>query len=95
MIAQNISKIYIRLKAMGMARSKRAFSRHWLKKGRSYIRNLEYTGRLTVPPEVIETLRSRLLEVAKIAPAELATELNELVASLDRDCEVARVLGWA
>jgi hypothetical protein len=94
MIAQNISKIYYKLKAMGLTRSKRSFSRHFLQKGKCYLRNVEQSDRLTVPLKVLQTLRSRLAEIAKLTPSGISKDLEEVVAGLDRDCRVAKLLGW-
>lgn len=94
MIAQNISEIYYTLRAMGLTRSKRSFSRQFLQKGRCYLRNVEQSDRLTVPRTVVRTLRSNLAEVAKLTPPGITNDLEEVMAALDRDCRVAELLGW-
>jgi hypothetical protein len=93
MIAANLTRTYHMLRAMGLVRNKADFSR-LLGKGPRYLKNVEQRGQLTVPLNVIQTLQGRLAQVAKFSPQRIRQQIEEAIAGLDRDCQVAQALGW-
>lgn len=93
MIAANLTRTYHMLRAMGLVRNKADFSRLLGKRPR-YMKNVEQRGQLTVPLNVIQTLRGRLEQIAKFSPHSIKHQLAKMIADLDRDCQVAQALGW-
>lgn len=94
MIAANLSEIYRQLRQMGAVRSKRDFSENFLGRNRSYLKNLEARSPLTVRPAVTQALRARLAEIEKFSPPAVAEVLRGIIARIDQDCRVAKLLGW-
>jgi hypothetical protein len=94
MIAANLSEIYRQLRQMGVVRSKRDFSANLLGRNRAYLKNLEARCPLTVRPIVIQTLRARLAEIKKFCPPEIRAQIAGVIARIDQDCRVAKLLGW-
>lgn len=83
------------LRALGLVRSKRDYSRRWLGRGPTYLRDYEHrTGRemLHVAQKTVVTLRSRLCAVAACVPHQFALEILDIVDRIDRDCQTAKVL---
>lgn len=94
MIASNLSEIYRQLRRIGAVRSKRDFSMNFLGRNRAYLKNLEARSPLTVRPTVIRTLRARLAEIEKFSPPGISEALRGIIAGIDQDCRVAKLLGW-
>src|SRR4051794_12762558 len=92
MIGQNLISMYHQLRELGLVGSKRSFSRDWLGRGKTYLRDYECRGdRITarVPQKTVSLLRARLCAVAERVPAGIAEELGYLVLSLDQSVDVA------
>jgi hypothetical protein len=92
----NLKKIYSTLRAIGLIRSKRQFSRDWLNRGWSYLRDIETRHRddLQVAPKTVAILRARVSAVARLTPPRLRSELEAVVASIDSAMQTVRMLGY-
>ena len=96
MLGRCLGIIYLSLREMGLVRSKRAFSRTYLSRGWSYMRDLEHRGRqdAKVPAATIRALRGRLKAVARLLPPSLKVEVERVIAVIDRDAEIADLLDY-
>lgn len=97
MFVDNLLKNYERLRAMGLARSKRDYARRWLGRGPTYIRDFENRGREggLVNLVTADRLRARLVAVAAKSPTGVAEDIMLLVAEVDRDTHIACTMaGW-
>jgi hypothetical protein len=95
MIAFRLLATYERLRQIGLVRSKRHFARHWLGRGKTYLRDYEYKiGRnaVRVPARTVEKLYARISAVAARVPARIASDLHEVMREIERDTRVANVL---
>ena len=96
MRGHNLEIIYAKLSALGLVRSKRHFSRDFLGRGWSYLRDFEQRDRsdVRVPLRTVSTLRARLHAVARLVPPGIRSRLDEVVAAIDRDTRIADLLGY-
>lgn len=94
MDAMNLLTVYDRMRHLGMVATKREFSRDWLGKSWSYLRDFTEDDRLhaTVPHGVVMRLRERLAAVADRTPAGAAREIRSVVETIDRASMVHRLL---
>ncbi|SFT21959.1 hypothetical protein SAMN04487845_1267 [Methylobacterium sp. yr668] len=85
---------YWTLRSLGLVRSKRDFATRWLKRGGTYLRDIEFRDRgwRTVNPGTSALLRVNLIGVAKRSPPYVAAEIGQMLAAMDRDEIVARAL---
>ncbi|KQQ09566.1 hypothetical protein ASF56_24950 [Methylobacterium sp. Leaf122] len=92
----NLKSIYLILLAMGLVRSKRQFSREWLLRGWSYLREFDQRDRdeVRVPAKTVAVLRARLRAVARLTPGGVRTDLEQVIAVIDRDTHVADLLSY-
>jgi hypothetical protein len=81
----NLLTVYDRMRNLGMVGNKREFSRLWLGKGRTYLRDYIEDDRLhaTVPHHIVTGLRERLTAVAARTPAGAAREIMSVVETID------------
>ncbi|WP_238178649.1 hypothetical protein, partial [Methylobacterium dankookense] len=77
MLGFNLIQTYAILQTMGVVRSKRQFSREWLKRGWSYLRDIEQRDRgdIRIPAKTVLALRARVSAVARLTPPQLRSEL--------------------
>jgi hypothetical protein len=82
----NLLTVYDRMRHLGMVATKREFSRDWLGKSWSYLRDFVEDDRLyaTVPYSVVTRLRERLAAVARLTPAGVARDIKAMVEAIDR-----------
>jgi len=92
----NLRMIYNTLQAMGLVRSKRQYSRDYLGRGWSYLREFEQRDRddVRVSATTITTLQIRLRAVARYVPPTIAAEINQVIAAIERDSRIADMLGY-
>lgn len=95
MLGSNLKSTYTVLVELGLVRSKRQFSRDYLARGWSYLREYEQRDRdaVAVSESTVLVLRTRLNMVARLVPPGIAAEIGEVIKTIDRDAHVARVLG--
>ncbi|MXQ10951.1 DUF6626 family protein [Microvirga makkahensis] len=94
MLARNLMNAYKMMRALGLVRSKRDYSRRWLGRGQTYLRDYELRGRdfVQVPAATVTRLRSRLRAVADRVPAGIRTEIEAVIATIDQGTAVADLL---
>ena len=92
----NLKCLYRDLLAMGLVRSKSQFSREYLLRGWSYLREFECRDRdeVRVPARTVAALRARLRAVALLTPGGIRAELEQVIAGIDRDTRVTDLLGY-
>lgn len=75
-------------------RSKNDFATRWLRRGKTYLRDIEFRGRgwRLVSSVTTARLRANLINVAKRSPACVAAEIMQVLAAMDRDAAVERTL---
>ena len=96
MHGQNLKTVYSNLSLMGLLRSKRQFSRDFLGRGWTYLRDFEQRDRddVRVPAKTVTALRARLHAVARLVPPGVRCRLDEVIAAIDRDTRIADLLGY-
>ena len=95
MLGYSLKSTYERMRELGLTKSTCDFSRRWLRRGATYLRDYEHRDQramMRVPPKTIATLRERLLEVAARVPGSIADEIRSVVDGIDRDCRVGDLL---
>lgn len=94
MYGAQLLRHYWTLRSLGLVRSKRDFATRWLKRGGTYLRDIEFRDRgwRTVNPGTSALLRVNLIGVAKRSPPYVAAEIGQMLAAMDRDEIVARAL---
>lgn len=95
MYGTQLLRHYWILRDIGLARSKRDFATRWLRRGGTYLRDIEFRDRgwRPVSPVTTARLRAGLISVAKRSPIAVADEIAQVLAAIDRDEAVARALG--
>lgn len=96
MLGRNLLVTYRRMVGVGLARSGRDFSKRWLGRGKTYVRDFEHrAGRdnVVVPDRTVLFLRDRLCRVAAKLPAPLASEIRAIVAEIDHARAIAAFVG--
>lgn len=95
MYGHQLLMTFERIQAIGLTDSWQSFSVRWCGRGedlcRDYARRDGATAR--VSPSTVMRLRSRLAEAANLLPADLAAEVREIDAGIERDLRVADLLG--
>lgn len=96
MLGFKLIKIYYNMSDMGLVRSKRHFSREYLLRGWSYLREFECRDRhsVRVPEKTVAALRARLRAIAHYTSGSVRLELEQLIAAINRDTRVADLLGY-
>ena len=91
-----LRKVYNALSTMGLVRNKRQFSREFLGRGWSYLRDVEQRDRddVRIPPKTIMVLQTRLRAVARFVSPQIATEIEQVIATIERDSQIADLLGY-
>lgn len=96
MLGFQLKAVFSDLMCLGVVRSKRHFSRTYLGRGWSYLRDIEQRKRdeFRVPPATVRLLRARLQALIGFLPAGIAREIEQVVAKIDQHTSVADVLGY-
>ncbi|UYW29505.1 hypothetical protein OKC48_13675 [Methylorubrum extorquens] len=91
---QQIERYYLRLREMGLVRSRRDYGRRWLRRASTYMHDLRGKKRewALVRPDTTAHLRERLTAVADLLPPGLAAEVRAVVSDIDRDVTVVGLL---
>lgn len=94
MYGHQLFSIFERISALDIVDSQKDFSTRWCGKSQDLIRDYHRRGgaNARVKPSVVARVRERLAEVARLLP-ELADEVREIDASIERDIRVADLLG--
>lgn len=89
-----IERYYLRLREMGLVRSRRDYGRRWLRRASTYMHDLRGKKRewALVRPDTMAHLRERLAAVADLLPSRLAAEVRAVVSDIDRDATVVGLL---
>lgn len=95
MLGCNLKRTYETLVKMGLVRSKRQFSRDYLARGWSYLREYEQRNRdeVVVSKSTVLALRTRLNIVIRLVPPGIAAEIDQVIRAIDRDAHVTTLLG--
>ncbi|PXW67127.1 hypothetical protein [Methylobacterium sp. B4] len=99
MYGHQLIATFERIRALGLTDSAQSFSTRWCGRGEDLLR--DYTRRdgatARVSSETVGRIRARLAEAAKLLPADVAAQVYEIDASIERDLYVADLLGrrWA
>lgn len=95
MYGYQLIRTYEAVRALGLTESRKAFSLRWCGKGedllRDYARREGATAR--VDPRTVARIRERLAEAARLLSPDLAAQLREIDAGIERDLYVADLLG--
>jgi hypothetical protein len=95
MYGHQLIATFERVQALGLTDSKKSFSTRWCGKGEDLLR--DYTRRdgatARVSPCTVARLRERLAEAAGLLPADLAAQVRDIDAAIERDLRVADLLG--
>ena len=96
MLGFHIKETYSVLLDLGLVRSKRHFSRAYLGRGWSYVRDIEQRDRneFRLPPATIRLLRARLQALTSFLPVGIAGEIERVVAKIDQHTDVSDMLGY-
>lgn len=98
MFAYNITTVYADLLEIGLVRNKRQFSTDILRRGRTYLRDLERADRdrsaVRIPSKTVMALRVRLRTIERFASPGVQAEIRRVLADIDRDVRVADMLGY-
>lgn len=92
MIGRNLSVIYTMMHAACLVRSKRDFSRRWLGRGKTFLKDFEQRPERhfrRVSPRSIARLRARLLRIAAISPRSLRPDIEKIIREIDSSCAFA------
>jgi hypothetical protein len=94
MLDRNLTNSYKMMFNLGLVRSKRDYSRRWLGRGQTYLRDFELRDRdfVRVPPITVTRLRTRLRAVADRVPKGLRTEIEAVIDAIDQGVAVANLL---
>lgn len=94
MLARNLMNAYQMMLGLGLVRSKRDYSRRWLGRGPTYLRDYELRGRdfVPVPAVTVARLRTRLRAVADRVPPGIRMEIEAVIATIDQGTAVAVLL---
>lgn len=89
-----ILRVYERLKALGLTRSRAHFSAIYCDRDEGYMRDLVRRDGPTslVSSRTVRTIRIRLAEAAALLPAELAEDVRAIDDAIVRDQRVAQLL---
>src|SRR4051794_6342380 len=90
MLGFNLITTYRKMRELGLVRSKRDYC-HWLDRGKTYLRDIEFKGRdgVRIPMVTVMKLRARLRSVADRVPSTIRMEINTVIASIDQGVEIA------
>ena len=85
---------YEKMRDLGLVRSKRDYSRRWLGRGETYLRDLQFKGRdgAIIPASTVTALRMRLKCVSQQAPTGVKLEIDAVIASIDQGIRIADLL---
>lgn len=94
MYGHQLVALFERIHAAGLSESRKQFSLEWCGRGEDLLRDYERREGATarVSATTIMRVRARLAEVVRLMP-ELATEVREIEAAIERDQYVAGLLG--
>lgn len=94
MLARNLTYAYQMMFNLGLVRSKRDYSRRWLGRGQTYLRDFELRSRgfVKVPTSTVTRLRTRLRAVADRVPAGIRMEIEAVIDTIDQGTAVADLL---
>ncbi len=94
MLGRNLSDVYKVMRDAGFVGSKRQFSRRWLGRGKTYLRDYENPERLDlrVSDKTVAALRGRLLAVAALSSKPVADRIDRIVADIDSACRVSEFI---
>jgi hypothetical protein len=94
MLACSLTNAYQIMLKLGLVRSKRDYSRRWLGRGQTYLRDYELRGRdfVQVPTITVTRLRTRLRAVADRVPAGIRMEIEAVIDTIDQGTAVADLL---
>lgn len=89
-----IERYYLRLRRMGLVRSRRDFARRWLQRASTYMHDLRGKDRewALVSPSTMAHLYERLTAIADLLPPGIAAEVRAVVTDIDRDAAVVGLL---
>lgn len=95
MYGSQLLNTFERIQALGLTDSWKSFSIRWCGKGEDLLRDYARRGGATarVSPRTVVRLRERLAEAASLLPADLAAQVQEIDAGIERDLRVADLLG--
>ena len=96
MTGNSLVYVFQALFCAGVVRSKRDFSRRFLGRGVTYLRDFEQRERMgvRVPPRTVVTLHRRLEAIVRLLPPEPAHELLQVLGRIERDCRIVTDLGY-
>lgn len=96
MLGFQLKNTFKSLFKLGLVRSKRHFSRTYLGRGWSYLRDIEQRERdgFRVPPATVSLLRARLQALASFLPSRAAAEIERVIAEIDQHTAVTDTLGY-
>jgi hypothetical protein len=95
MTGRGLLKTYLKLREIGITRSKRDFSTRWLGHGKTYLRDFEFRdGRegVLVPSNTVARLQARLRALADRMPAALSADIEAVISGIDRAVAVTDLL---
>lgn len=95
MYGHQLLRTYEAVHALGLIESQMAFSIRWCGKGEDLLRDYGRRDGATarVDPRTVALIRERLAEAASLSPADLAAQLRDIDAGIQRDLHVADLLG--
>lgn len=92
MYGRSLVPVFEALRCLGLVESERGFGR-WIGRGPDYLRDHRRAGgQRRVSSMTISRLRRQLVEVSHRTPPGLASEIETIIAALDRDLTIARML---
>lgn len=94
LFAYHVEKVYLRLRGLGLVRSQREFCRRWLGRAETMLRDMIVMRRWDriVRQDAVDRLRDRLIVLSTIVPNGVAREVLDVVAEIDRDLAIVRML---
>ncbi len=98
MLAYNMITVYADLFEMGLVRNKREFSRRYLKRGQTYLRDLERVDRdrsaVRIPASTVTALRGQLSAIERFGSRRVQAEIKSILVKIDEGVRVADLLGY-
>ena len=94
MYGHQIEKLYFRLRALGLVKSKRHYGKVWLGCAQTMMHDMQAMKRLNsvVRRVAVDHLRASLDALASIVPLRVAHELEAVIDEIDRDVRIAAQL---
>lgn len=96
MLGLHLRMTFRDLSNLGLVRSKRHFSRTYLGRGWSYLRDIEQRDRdeFRVPPATVSLLRARLQALVNLLSPEAADQIKRVIMQIDQHNFVSDTLGY-